>query len=110
MSKLNVHGREITVSNSILNEDYISITDISKHKYEANPRFIIQNWMRNRNTVEFLVIWELLNNPNFNRVEFDAFRMQAGLNSFIITSQRWIETTNTIGIVSNQAVGFFWVL
>jgi len=100
MSKLNVHGREIAVSNVVLNEDYISITDIAKHKDEQNPRFIIQNWMRNRNTVEFLGIWELLYNPDFNRVEFEAVRSRAGLNSFVMTPQRWIESTNAIGIVS----------
>ena len=88
MSKINVHGREIAISNLILNEDYISITDIAKHKDEQNPRFIIQNWMRNRNTVEFLGIWEMLYNANFNRVEFEAVRTQAGLNSFVMTPQQ----------------------
>ena len=100
MNKMNVHGREIAVSNLMQNEDYISITDIAKHKDEQNPRFIVQNWMRNRNTVEFLGIWELLYNPGFNRVEFEAVRTRAGLNSFVMTPQRWIESTNAIGVVS----------
>ena len=100
MSKVKVQGREISVSNMISNEDYISITDIAKHKDEQNPRFIVQNWMRNRNTVEFLGIWELLYNPDFNRVEFEAVKKQAGLNSFVLTPQRWIETTNAMGITS----------
>ena len=71
MSKLSIHGREV-----LLRDDYISITDIAKHKDEHNPRYIIQNWMRNRNTIEFLGIWESLYNQNFNRVEFDTVRMQ----------------------------------
>lgn len=71
-----------------------------KSKTVTNPRYIIQNWLRNRNTIEFLGVWETLYNPDFNRVEFDAFRKQAGLNSFVMTPQKWIETTQAIGIVS----------
>jgi hypothetical protein len=100
MEKMNVHGREISVANYAKSDDYISITDIAKHKDEQNPRFIIQNWMRNRNSIEFLGIWELLNNPNFNRVEFDTVRMQAGINSFVLTPQKWIDTTGAIGITA----------
>ena len=95
MSEINVQGRVIAS-----NSDYISLTDIAKHKDEENPRFIIQNWIRNRNTVEFLGIWELLYNPDFNRVEFEAVRKQAGLNSFVLTPQKWIEATNAIGVTS----------
>ena len=100
MEKMNVHGREISVANYSKSEDFISITDIAKHRDEQNPRFIIQNWMRNRNTVEFLGIWESLYNPDFNRVEFEAVRSQAGLNSFVLTPQKWIEATGAIGIIS----------
>ncbi|MDD3340516.1 MAG: KilA-N domain-containing protein, partial [Lachnospiraceae bacterium] len=81
-------------------KDYICITDIAKYKDKVNPRFIIQNWMRNRNTIEFLGTWENLYNSNFNRVEFEAFRNQAGLNSFVMTPQKWIESTNAKGIFS----------
>ena len=102
MAKINVRGREISLSNYSFHEDYISITDVAKHKDEDNPRFIIQNWMRSRTTVEFLGIWESLYNPNFNRVEFEAFRTQAGLNSFVLTPQKWIESTNAIGIISKS--------
>ncbi|MCL2188619.1 MAG: KilA-N domain-containing protein [Defluviitaleaceae bacterium] len=102
MEKMNVQGRNIAVANYAKNEDYISITDIAKHKDEQNPRFIIQNWMRNRNTVEFLGLWELLNNPNFNRIEFDTFRMQAGINSFVLTPQKWIDATAAVGIISKS--------
>jgi len=100
MEKMNVHGRDISVASYSTNEDYISITDIAKHKDEQNPRFIIQNWIRNRNTVEFLGLWELLNNQNFKRIEFDTFRMQAGINSFVLTPQKWIDATGAVGIIS----------
>ncbi len=70
---------------------FISLTDIAKLKDSDNPRYIIQNWLRNRNTIEFLGVWESLYNPSFNRVEFDAFRSQAGLNSFVMTPQKWVE-------------------
>lgn len=100
MSKISVKGTEITVVKPFASDDYISITDIAKYKDEENPRFIIQNWMRNRNTIEFLGVWETLYNQNFNRVEFEAFRKQAGLNSFVMTPQRWIGTTGAIGITS----------
>ena len=69
-------------------DDFLSLTDIAKIKDNDNPRYIIQNWLRNRNTIEFLGVWETLYNPNFNRVEFDAFRSQAGLNSFVMTPQQ----------------------
>ncbi len=61
---------------------------------------IIQNWLRNRNTIELLGFWEQIYNPNFNPLEFEGFRKQAGLNSFVLTPKRWIETTNAIGIIS----------
>lgn len=100
MSKIHVQGLEIAVSDLWSKEDYICITDIAKYKDDINPRFIIQNWMRNRNTVEFLGVWESLYNPDFNRIEFEAFRTQAGLNSFVLTPQKWIASTAAVGIVS----------
>ena len=80
--------------------EYISLTDIAKYRNDNDPRFIIQNWMRNRNTVEFLAVWEELHNPDFNRVQFEAVRSEAGLNRFVMTPTKWIEQTNAIGIVS----------
>lgn len=80
--------------------DFISLTDIAKYKNPNDPRFIIQNWLRNRNTLEFLGIWEALSNPDFNRVEFDTVKNQSGLNSFSLTPQNWIDKTNAIGIQS----------
>lgn len=100
MDKLIVRGTEVGIQWNMERDDYISLTDIAKVKDSDNPRYIIQNWMRNRNTIEFLGVWESLYNPNFNRVEFDAFRSQAGLNSFVMTPQKWIDATAAIGIVS----------
>ena len=82
--------------------DYISLTDIAKYRNREDPRFVIQNWMRNRNTLEFVGLWEVLNNENFNRVQFDTFRNESGLNRFIMTPQKWIESTNAIGIIAKS--------
>lgn len=87
MDKLVVLGTEINVQWDLKRDDFLSLTDIAKIKDSDNPRYIIQNWLRNRNTIEFLGVWETLYNPDFNRVEFDAFRSQAGLNSFVMTPQ-----------------------
>lgn len=80
--------------------EFISLTDIAKYRNEDDPRFVIQNWMRNKNTVEFLGVWEELHNPDFNRVQFEAVRNEAGLNRFVMTPTKWIEQTAAIGIVS----------
>ena len=80
--------------------DYICITDIARQKNGIDPNGVIGNWMRNRNTVEFLGIWETLNNPNFNPLEFEGFRKEAGLNAFTLSPTRWIEQTNAIGLIS----------
>ena len=98
--KLIVRGTEINVQWDLKRDDFLSLTDIAKIKDNDNPRYIIQNWLRNRNTIEFLGVWETLYNPDFNRVEFDAFRSQAGLNSFVMTPQKWVDATGAIGIVS----------
>ena len=82
--------------------DYISITDIAKQKNTVDPNGVIGNWMRNRNTIEFLGIWETLHNPNFNPIEFEGFRKEAGLNAFTLSPKRWIEATNAIGVFSNS--------
>jgi len=81
-------------------EDYICITDIARYKNADNMDDLIRSWIRNRNTIEFLGIWEQLNNPDFNPVEFDGFRKQAGLNSFTLTPKQWIEKTHARWIVS----------
>lgn len=81
-------------------EDFISLTDIARYKKSDHTDDLIRNWIRNRNTIEFLGIWEQLNNPNFKPVEFDRFKKEAGLNSFTLTPKRWIEKTNATGIIS----------
>ena len=80
--------------------DFISLTDIARHRNQQHSDDLIRNWLRNRNTIEFLGIWERLNNPDFKPVEFDGFRKQAGLNSFTLTPKQWIGCTGAIGIVS----------
>lgn len=78
--------------------DYICITDIAKQKNLEAPNGVISNWMRNRNTIEFLGIWESLYNPNFNPIEFEGFKKEAGLNAFTMSPTKWVESTNAIGI------------
>ena len=97
MAKIDVKGTSITVVSSG-SDDYISLTDIARYKDTERTDYIIQNWLRNRNTIEFLGIWEQLNNPNFNPIEFDGIRRQAGLNSFVLTTKRWTEATRAIGL------------
>ena len=80
--------------------DYICITDIAKQKNWMDPNGVIANWMRNRNTIEFLGIWETLYNPSFNPLEFEGFRKQAGLNAFTLSPTQWIGATGAIGIIS----------
>lgn len=99
MAKLKVLNKEIGFY-SQKDTDYICITDMARYKDEERTDYIIQNWLRNRNTIEFLGIWEQLNNPGFNPIEFEGFRKQAGLNSFSLTAKRWIEATNAIGLIS----------
>ncbi|MFI3316773.1 MAG: KilA-N domain-containing protein [Rikenellaceae bacterium] len=83
-------------------EDYISLTDMARYKNLERTNYIIQNWMRTRYTIEFIGLWEKIHNPDFKSIEFDAFRSEAGLNSFVLTPQRWIEKTNAIGIISKS--------
>lgn len=98
--QISAKGFSIQVYTEDFKNDYISLTDIAKYKNTDDPRFVIQNWMRNRNTLEFIGLWEVLNNPNFNRLQFDTFRNEAGLNRFTMTPGKWIESTDAIGIVS----------
>ena len=99
--KIEVKGFDVTIykGNKI---DFISLTDIARYKDEKRTDYIIQNWLRNRNTIELLGFWEILNNPDFKPLEFDVFRKKAGLNSFVLTSKQWIEKTNAIGLISKQ--------
>jgi len=98
-SIIEVKGTAITILSG-QQEDYISLTDIARYKDSERTDYIIQNWLRNRNTIEFLGVWERLNNPGFNPIEFDGIRKQAGLNSFVLTAKRWIEATRAVGLIS----------
>ena len=99
--KINANGTEISlITDSRSNEDYISLTDIAKYRNPDDASGVIANWLRNRNTIEYLGLWEQMNNPNFNPIEFEGFRNNAGLNSFTLSPQKWISSTNAIGIIS----------
>lgn len=101
MKKITTQGLQIYTFQQ--NEkDYISLTDIAKYKDPERTDYIIQNWMRNYATIEFLGIWEQINNPKFNPIEFDGFKNKAGSNSFSLTPKRWIESVGAIGIISKS--------
>ena len=97
MAKIIVKDRTIKTINKD-GIDYICITDIAKQKNDKDPNGVIGNWMRNRNTIEFLGIWESLYNPNFNPIEFEGFRKEVGLNAFTMSPTKWVESTRAIGI------------
>lgn len=99
--KIKVLGTEIALS-SQKKEDYISLTDIAKYKNPEHPADVIKNWTRSKDTIEFLGLWERINNPEFKLVEFYQFRNQAGTNSFVLSPQKWIESTNAEGIISKS--------
>ena len=109
--RINVKDTEVSVIR-VQDEDYISLTDMLKAK---DGEFFFSNWLRNRNTVEFLGIWEntveflgiweKLNNPNFNCAEFDIIKSQAGLNSYRLSAKEWMQKTNAIGIISKAGRG-----
>jgi len=96
---IKVQGTPVTVKR-VREQDYVSLTDIARHKDAERTDYLIMNWLRNRNTIEFLGIWEHLNNPGFNPIEFDGIKSQSGLNSFILTVKSWTEKTGAIGIKS----------
>lgn len=98
MAKITVQQTNVTII-SFNENDYISLTDIAKYKSD-DPAAVIGNWMRNRNTIEYLGIWETLYNPQFNPLEFEGFKKEAGLNAFTLSPQKWIKATQAIGIVA----------
>ena len=101
MAKINVQQTEISVINYD-NLDYISLTDMASAKTnDSRAADMIKNWLRNRYTIEFLGVWEMIHNPRFKVVEFDHFRKQAGLPSFVLSCTEWIDSTNAIGVVSS---------
>lgn len=91
--------QDISVSlTRINNNDFISLTDIARSKNPDEPKDVVKNWLRNKNTIEFLGLWETINNENFKGVEFDTFKNKAGLNSFTLSPTKWIESTSAIGL------------
>jgi hypothetical protein len=100
-NKVSVNGLDIGIK-TINSEDYISLTDLAKYREADYPSETINSWMRSRNAVEFLGLWEALHNPNFNSIEFDRIDRDAGRNGFILTPTRWVESVNAIGIIAKQ--------
>lgn len=96
MNKVIVQEQEVSIGKN----DYISLTDIAKSKNRDEPKDVVKNWLRNKNTIEFLGLWEQINNSGFKGVEFDTFKNEAGLNSFTLSPSKWAEKTNAIGIVT----------
>jgi len=109
MDKITVKNIDINIT-GVGDDDFISLTDIARTKNPEFPSDVVKNWMRLRSTVEFLGLWEQLNNENFNSVEFDRFRIESGSNSFVLTPTKWIKKTNAIGIKAGRgkySVGTF---
>ena len=100
-TNLDVQGTKVKMLN-INNADYISITDIAKIRNPIEPKDVVKNWMRNKNTLMFLGLWEKLNNPTFKGVEFDPLMLEAGTNAFTMSPTRWVELTNAIGVVTKN--------
>ncbi len=100
MAKIVVRNTNITIIN-LNGDDYISLTDLARYKSDE-PNAVIANWMRNRNTIEYLGIWEQLYNPKFKPTEVEGFKSQAGLNAFTLSPKKWIEATDAIGIISKS--------
>jgi len=96
---IHANGIDIGIYTRDFENEYISLTDIARYK-SNEPNAVIQNWMRNRDVIEFLGLWEKLHNSDFKPLEFEGFRKQAGANAFTMSPKRWIESTNAVGIVS----------
>ncbi len=100
-SEIKVNESKISIIR-IGTKEYISLTDLARYADEDDPRYPIQNWMRNKDVIAYLGLWEKLNNEDFKGVEFDAFKNEAGSNKFKISPQKWIKETNAIGIISKS--------
>lgn len=98
---IHANGIDIGIYTQDFENEFISLTDIARYKSD-DPTAVIQNWMRNRDVIEFLGLWETLHNPEFKPLEFEGFREQAGANAFTMSPRKWIEATNAIGIVSKS--------
>lgn len=100
-NKIEVQGVDIILYEDE-REDFISLTDIARYKNPVEPKDVVKNWMRSRATIEFLGLWEQLNNPDFKGVEFDSFLYEAGSNSFTLSPSKWIETVNAKGVITKM--------
>ncbi len=98
---IHANGIDIGIYTQDFENEFISLTDIARYKSD-DPTAVIQNWMRNRDVIEFLGLWERLHNPYFKPLEFEGFRKQAGANAFTMSPKKWIEATKAIGIVSKS--------
>ena len=99
--KIDVQGTEVTIFQKE-QKDYLSLTDIARYKNPHEPKDVVKQRLRSKNTIEFIGLWEILNNPNFKGVEFDHFKNEAGYNSFTLSPKKWIEATNAVGIISKS--------
>lgn len=102
---IEVNNLQINILSKDNVNDFISLTDLARYKNSEFPKDVIKNWMRNRSTIEFLGLWEMMHNPTFKGVDFDTFVNEAGSNSFVMTPQKWIESTNAVGIISRSGNG-----
>lgn len=101
---IHAKGVEIGIYTTDFQNEFISLTDIARYKSDE-PNDVIRNWMRNRDTIEFLGLWESLHNPNFKPVEFDGFRNQAGLNAFTMSPTKWISGVNAWYCIKVRTMG-----
>lgn len=102
-SVIHADGVDISVVTTVGNEDdYISLTDMAKRKNPSEPYIVVCNWLRTTSTIQFLGLWEELNNPNFNPIVFDRFKNESGENAFTLSPRKWIKETNAIGLVSKS--------
>jgi len=98
---IHAKGVDITIYTEDFQNEFISLTDIARYKSDE-PFIVINNWMRGKDTIEFLGLWEQLHNPDFKPIEFDRFKKEAGYNAFTLSPQKWIKNTKAIGIVSKS--------
>jgi len=99
---IHANGFDIGIYTEDFKNEYISLTDIAKKREGEYPGYVIQNWLRSKSTVSFIGLWEKLHNPDFNCLEFEAIKNEAGENSFVLTPKRWVESVNAKGIVTKQ--------
>lgn len=98
---IHANGFEIGIYTEDYQNEYISLTDIARHR-SIDPRVTIHNWLRSRDVVEFLGLWEILNNPDFKRIDFDTFKKDAGANAFVFSIKKWVDELNAIGLISKS--------